>query len=329
MRIAVTGSIATDHLMTFPGRFADSLVVDQLDKISLSFLVDDLEVRRGGRRREHRVRHGLPRSATRCWSARSARTSPTTGPGCERHGVDTGSVHVSELRHTARFVCTTDNDHARSRPSTPGAMTRGARHRARSRRRPGRRPRPRRRRRQRPRGDAAAHRGVPAPRLPVRRRPVAAARLDGRRRDPAARRRRDLPVHQRVRGGADRAEDRLVRRRDPLPGRHPGHHARRAGRPDRAQGRAAGAGPCAAGGAQGRPDRRRRRVPRRLPRRARVGPPARALRPGRLAARDVRHRDGRHAGVRARPARFLERFAEATAPTRRPTSQPHLRCPRP
>ena len=48
VRIAVTGSIATDHLMTFPGRFADSLVVEQLDKISLSFLVDDLEVRRGG-----------------------------------------------------------------------------------------------------------------------------------------------------------------------------------------------------------------------------------------------------------------------------------------
>ena len=30
MRIAVTGSIATDHLMTFPGRFADQLVADQL-----------------------------------------------------------------------------------------------------------------------------------------------------------------------------------------------------------------------------------------------------------------------------------------------------------
>ena len=34
--------------MTFPGRFSDSLVVDQLDKISLSFLVEDLDVRRGG-----------------------------------------------------------------------------------------------------------------------------------------------------------------------------------------------------------------------------------------------------------------------------------------
>jgi adenosine kinase len=48
VRIAVTGSIATDHLMTFPGRFADQLMPDKLDKISLSFLVEDLEIRRGG-----------------------------------------------------------------------------------------------------------------------------------------------------------------------------------------------------------------------------------------------------------------------------------------
>ncbi len=48
MRIAVTGSIATDHLMTFPGRFAEQFLADKLDKISLSFLVDGLEIRRGG-----------------------------------------------------------------------------------------------------------------------------------------------------------------------------------------------------------------------------------------------------------------------------------------
>ena len=48
MSLLVTGSIATDHLMSFPGKFADSLVVEQLDKIALSFLVEDLEVRRGG-----------------------------------------------------------------------------------------------------------------------------------------------------------------------------------------------------------------------------------------------------------------------------------------
>ena len=48
MRVAVTGSIATDHLMVFPGRFTDQLVQDQLDHVSLSFLVDQLDVRRGG-----------------------------------------------------------------------------------------------------------------------------------------------------------------------------------------------------------------------------------------------------------------------------------------
>ena len=48
MRIAVTGSIATDHLMTFPGRFVDQLVAGKLDKLSLSFLADSLEIRRGG-----------------------------------------------------------------------------------------------------------------------------------------------------------------------------------------------------------------------------------------------------------------------------------------
>ncbi|HEX9552453.1 MAG TPA: carbohydrate kinase family protein, partial [Streptosporangiaceae bacterium] len=45
MRIAVTGSIATDHLMTFPGRFVEQLMPDKLDKIALSFLVDTLVIR--------------------------------------------------------------------------------------------------------------------------------------------------------------------------------------------------------------------------------------------------------------------------------------------
>jgi adenosine kinase len=48
MSLLIAGSIATDHLMTFGGKFADSLVVEQLDKLSVSFLVDDLEIRRGG-----------------------------------------------------------------------------------------------------------------------------------------------------------------------------------------------------------------------------------------------------------------------------------------
>jgi adenosine kinase len=48
VKIAVTGSVATDHLMTFPGKFADSIVAGSIENISLSFLVDELDVRRGG-----------------------------------------------------------------------------------------------------------------------------------------------------------------------------------------------------------------------------------------------------------------------------------------
>ena len=45
---AISGSIATDHLMHFPGRLADHLLAGHLDRVSLSFLVNDLVVHRGG-----------------------------------------------------------------------------------------------------------------------------------------------------------------------------------------------------------------------------------------------------------------------------------------
>ncbi|MFE4493681.1 carbohydrate kinase family protein [Streptomyces niveus] len=122
MRIAVTGSIATDHLMTFPGRFADQLVGDQLHTVSLSFLVDNLDVRRGGV------------GANICFGMGQLGTAPilvgAVGPDFEeyrawldRHGVDTASVRVSEVLHTARFVCTTDADHNQIGSFYTGAMS--------------------------------------------------------------------------------------------------------------------------------------------------------------------------------------------------------------
>jgi hypothetical protein len=60
--------------------FADSLVVDKLDKLSLSFLVDDLEVRRGGCAAN--ISFGLAcLGLRRCSSVRWGRTSSTTAPG--------------------------------------------------------------------------------------------------------------------------------------------------------------------------------------------------------------------------------------------------------
>lgn len=122
MRIAVTGSIATDYLMTFPGRFSEQLVADQLDRVSLSFLVDELEVRRGGVAAN--IAFGLAQLGLNplLVGAVGADFDTDYRAWLRRHGVDTSGVHVSELRHTARFLCTTDLDQAQMASFYTGAM---------------------------------------------------------------------------------------------------------------------------------------------------------------------------------------------------------------
>ncbi|WP_055491908.1 carbohydrate kinase family protein [Streptomyces sp. TP-A0356] len=122
MRIAVTGSIATDHLMTFPGRFADQLVADQLHTVSLSFLVDRLDVRRGGVGAN--VAFGMGQLGTAPILVGAAGSDfGDYRAWLDRHGVDTASVHISGTQHTARFVCTTDADHNQIGSFYAGAMS--------------------------------------------------------------------------------------------------------------------------------------------------------------------------------------------------------------
>jgi len=122
VRIAVTGSIATDHLMRFPGRFTDSLVARKLDKVSLSFLVDDLELRRGGVAAN--IAFGLGQLGARPVLVGAVGADfGEYQQWLEAHGVDCGSVAYSTARHTARFVCTTDADHNQIASFYPGAMS--------------------------------------------------------------------------------------------------------------------------------------------------------------------------------------------------------------
>jgi len=109
VRIAVTGSIATDHLMTFPGKFTDQLIADKLDKVSLSFLVDDLAIRRGGVAAN--IAFGLGVLGLRPLLIGAVGTDfGDYRHWLEEHGVNTAGVRESVLHHTARFVCTTDAD---------------------------------------------------------------------------------------------------------------------------------------------------------------------------------------------------------------------------
>ncbi len=122
MRIAVSGSIAHDHLMTFPGRFADQLVGDQLHTVSLSFLVDALEVRRGGVGAN--ICYGMGQLGARPILVGAAGADfDEYRAWLDRHGVDTASVRISEVLHTARFVCTTDADHNQIGSFYTGAMS--------------------------------------------------------------------------------------------------------------------------------------------------------------------------------------------------------------
>ncbi|MEU5839850.1 carbohydrate kinase family protein [Streptomyces diacarni] len=122
MRIAVCGSIANDHLMTFPGRFSDQLVADQLHTVSLSFLVDRLEIRRGGVGAN--IAFGMGQLGARPVLVGAAGEDfDEYRVWLERHGVDTDSVRISEVAHTARFVCTTDADNNQIGSFYTGAMS--------------------------------------------------------------------------------------------------------------------------------------------------------------------------------------------------------------
>ncbi len=110
--------------MHFPGRFADQLLADQLHQISLSFLVDELVVRRGGVAANIAFGMASLGGAPVLVGAVGADFAEHRS-WLERHGVDCGSVRVSELKHTARFVCTTDEDMCQIASFYAGAMSEG------------------------------------------------------------------------------------------------------------------------------------------------------------------------------------------------------------
>lgn len=123
MPVAVTGSIATDHLMHFPGKFAEQLVADQLDRISLSFLVDGLAIRKGGSGANIAFGLGVLGQAPLLVGAVGGDFGDYRA-WLEAHGVDCSAILVCDDVHTARFVCTTDDDMRQIGSFYTGAMAR-------------------------------------------------------------------------------------------------------------------------------------------------------------------------------------------------------------
>ncbi|HEX8518679.1 MAG TPA: PfkB family carbohydrate kinase, partial [Pseudonocardia sp.] len=109
--------------MHFPGRFADQLVDDQLHRMSLSFLVDRLTIKRGGSAAN--IAYGL--GVLGCSPLLVGAVGGDFAEyrtWLEDHGVDCSAVLVCDDVHTARFMCTTDDDMRQIASFYTGAMAR-------------------------------------------------------------------------------------------------------------------------------------------------------------------------------------------------------------
>ncbi|MFZ4063504.1 MAG: carbohydrate kinase family protein [Candidatus Nanopelagicaceae bacterium] len=122
MKIACAGSVGRDHLMTFPGKFTDSLVAESLDKVSLSFLVDGLDVRRGGTAAN--IAFGIGALGLNPYLIAAVGTDwADYDSWLNRHGVDTTHVKISKELLTASFMVTTDQELNQIASFFPGAMS--------------------------------------------------------------------------------------------------------------------------------------------------------------------------------------------------------------
>ena len=125
MQVVITGSIAFDYLMSFPGRFSDHLLADRLDKVSLSFLVDSMRVQRGG---------VAPNIAyTMALLGGNPRVMASAGGDfdeyrawLEARGVDTSGIVVFEDDYCASFFVNTDQEQNQIASFYTGAMAKAS-----------------------------------------------------------------------------------------------------------------------------------------------------------------------------------------------------------
>ena len=125
MKILLTGSVAYDYLMTFPGIFKEQILPERLESISLSFLVDSMSRQRGG------VAPNI--GYTLALLGENPLLMATVGEDfkdyrdwLESKGVDTSLTEIIPGVFTASFFATTDQANAQIASFYPGAMAHAA-----------------------------------------------------------------------------------------------------------------------------------------------------------------------------------------------------------
>lgn len=121
MNIVVTGSIAYDYLMSFPGRFVDAFVGHKLEKVSLSFLVDSLKRQRGGTAPNIAYTLALLGGRPKIM-ATAGQDFEEYRAWLELHNIDTSAIVEIEDDYTASFFVNTDEDHNQIASFYTGAM---------------------------------------------------------------------------------------------------------------------------------------------------------------------------------------------------------------
>lgn len=121
MNIVLTGSIAYDYLMHFPGKFQDNILPELLDRISLSFLVDSMDRKRGGIAANIAFTLAMLGERPKILAA-AGRDFQEYRIWLDAHGVDTSSIRIFENTYTSSFFATTDDSNAQIASFFPGAM---------------------------------------------------------------------------------------------------------------------------------------------------------------------------------------------------------------
>ena len=121
MKLIVTGSIAFDYLMSFPGKFTEHILPEHLQRVSLSFLVDSMDKRRGGC--APNIAYTLALLGERPYlMATAGQDFKDYGEWLQAAGVDISLVHHVPDKFTASFFCSTDTENNQIASFYIGAM---------------------------------------------------------------------------------------------------------------------------------------------------------------------------------------------------------------
>ena len=125
MQTVITGSIAFDYLMSFPGRFREHLIAEQLQNVSLSFLVDGLRIQRGGIAPNIAYTNALLGGRPKIMAA-AGRDFINYKTWLDEQGIDTSGIVIFEDSLCASFFVNTDLDQNQIATFYTGAMANAA-----------------------------------------------------------------------------------------------------------------------------------------------------------------------------------------------------------